>query len=281
MQWLSQKSGRDVRIHVPVRGDKRKILNMAVRNAEMSMKQAQLKSKPRESALEALTQLKEVLSLGSLPHHIEAFDISNISGTDAVGSVVVFENGLPVNSKYRQFNIKTVKGVDDVAMIGEVVSRRYARLVSEQKPMPDLILIDGGPGQVSAAQKSLQKLDLDIPLIGLAKRFEHIVTPKKGTGGVIILPRTSGALKLLMLIRDEAHRFAVASHRRKRTSRLTHSELDVIPGIGAAKKRALLNYFGSVGRTRTAPVEELMQVKGISNHLAARIAEHFKKMTEQ
>jgi len=280
MQWLSQKSGRDVRIHVPVRGDKRKVLDMAARNAGMSMKQAQLKGKPHESALEALTQLKEVLSLGSLPHHIEAFDISNISGTDAVGSVVVFEKGLPVNSKYRQFNIKTVKGVDDVAMIGEVVSRRYARLVREQKPMPDLILIDGGPGQVSAAQKSLQKLDLDIPLIGLAKRFEHIVTPEKGAGGVIILPRTSGALKLLMQVRDEAHRSAVASHRRRRTSRLTHSELDVIPGIGAAKKRALLNYFGSVGRIRTAPVEDLMQVKGISNHLATRIAEHFKKMTE-
>ncbi|MBN2488824.1 MAG: excinuclease ABC subunit UvrC [Methanosarcinaceae archaeon] len=277
MQWLAQKSGRHVRVHVPMRGDKRRFLDMAAKNAEMSMKQAQLKGKPHDTALEALTQLKEVLSLGTLPHHIEAFDISNISGTDAVGSVVVFENGLPLNSEYRQFNIKTVTGMDDFAMIAEVVSRRYTRLVREQEPIPDLILIDGGPGQVSAAQRSLKELALDIPLIGLAKRYEHIITPKKGAGQVIILPRTSGALKLLMQVRDEAHRFAVASHRRKRTARLTHSELDAIPGIGTLKKRALLEHFGSVDRVGNASVEELMQVKGISKHLAGRITEHFKK----
>ncbi len=278
MQWLASKSGRHVRIHVPMKGDKRKFLDMAARNAEMSMKQAQLKGKPHETALEALTQLKDVLSLGTLPHHIEAFDISNISGTDAVGSMVVFENGLPVNSEYRQFNIKTVTGMDDFAMIAEVVSRRYARLVREQEPMPDLILIDGGPGQVSAAQRSLKELALDIPLIGLEKRYEHIITPKKGVGQVIILPRTSGALKLLMQARDEAHRFAVASHRRKRTARLTHSELDAIHGIGTLKKRALIDHFGSVDRVGNASVEELMQVKGISKHLAGRIAEHLKKI---
>ena len=118
---------------------------------------------------------------------------------------------------------------------------------------------------------------MDIPLIGLAKRHEHIITPKKGAGQVIILPRTSGALKLLMQARDEAHRFAVTSHRRKRTARLTHSELDAIPGIGTLKKRALIEHFGSVDRVGNASVEELMQVKGISKHLAMRITEHFKK----
>ncbi|MBN1134352.1 MAG: excinuclease ABC subunit UvrC [Methanosarcinaceae archaeon] len=277
MQWLESKSGRHVRIHVPGKGDKRKILDMAAKNAEMSMKHAQLKGEPYESALEALNQLKEVLSLGSLPHHIEAFDISTISGSDSVGSMVVFENGLPVKSEYRQFNIKTVTGMDDFAMIAEVVSRRYARLVREQEPLPDMILIDGGPGQVSAAQRSLKELTLDIPLIGLAKRHEHIITSKKEACGVIILPYTSGALKLLIQIRDEAHRFAVASHRRKRTARLTHSELDAIPGIGKLKKGALLEHFGSVDRIRNASVEDLMQVKGINKHLAERIVEHLKK----
>jgi excinuclease ABC subunit C len=274
MTWLSGRSGRDVKLHVPQKGDKRKMLDMAVRNAEMAMRVAELHKGPAEAAQLALTQLQEVLSLEKVPQRIEGFDISNISGTNAVGSMVVFENGLPSNSKYRQHNIRTVKGIDDFAMMAEVVTRRYSRLMRENMPMPDLILIDGGPGQVGAAKSSLDALGLDIPLIGLAKRFEHIITPKKGPGEVIILPKASPALKLLMYIRDEAHRFAVTSHRRRRSATLTHSELDAIPGIGPGKKRLLLEHFGSVDNIRSASVESLAEVKGINRKTAERILQH-------
>ncbi|MGP8319666.1 MAG: excinuclease ABC subunit UvrC [Methanosarcinaceae archaeon] len=276
-EWLTKKSGCHVHIHVPKRGQKRKLLDMAGKNAKMSMELTQLKGKPHETAKQSLVQLKEALSLDLLPDKIEAFDISNISGTDAVGSMVAFENGMPAKSEYRQFNIKTVEGIDDFAMIGEVVLRRYVRLIEEQKNMPDLILVDGGAGQVSAAHGSLKELGLDIPLIGLAKKFEHIVTTKKGAGEVIILPSTSMALKLLMQIRDEAHRFAVSSHRRRRAARLTHSKLDNVPGIGSLKKRALIRHFGSVDDAINASVEELAQVEGISIKLAERIIEYLKK----
>ncbi|MBW6470851.1 MAG: excinuclease ABC subunit UvrC [Methanosarcinaceae archaeon] len=279
-EWLSQRSGHNVSINVPLRGQKRKLLDMAAKNAKMSMELAQLKPKPHEAAQLSLVQLKDVLSLDLPPGRIETFDISNISGTDAVGSIVVFENGMPIKSEYRQFNIKTVDGIDDFAMMGEVVQRRYARILKEHTPMPDLILVDGGAGQVSAAHGSLLELGLDIPLIGLAKKFEHIVTIKKGAGEVIILPHTSMALKLLMQMRDEAHRFAVSAHRRKRSARLTHSTLDGVPGIGTMKKRALLGHFGSVDVIMNASVEELSQVEGISVKLAESITEYFKNRNQ-
>lgn len=272
-KWLYHKSGLDVHIHVPVRGDKKRILDLAARNAEMSMKQARLKQDSQKTN-EVLEKLKNDLSLETLPYHIEGFDISNISGTDSVGSMVVFENGAPVNSKYRQFNIKNVEGIDDFAMMAEVVYRRYSRVLNESKPLPDLILIDGGPGQVSAAKKSLEDLSLDnIPLIGLAKQYEHIITPENE---VIILSQKSDSLKLLMRIRDEAHRFAVSSHRRKRTAKLTHSALDGIPGIGNVKKRALLEHFGSVEGIMKASVKDLVKVEGISENLAQRIVDYFE-----
>jgi excinuclease ABC subunit C len=276
MTWLSGRSGREVKLHVPQKGDKKKMLEMAVRNAEMAMRVAELRPSPSVAAQAALKELQEVLSLEKLPQHIEGFDISNISGTNAVGSMVVFENGLPSNSKYRQHNIRTVKGIDDFAMMAEVVTRRYTRLIKENAPLPDLVLIDGGPGQVSAAKSSLDSLGLDIPLIGLAKRFEHIITPRKGPDEVIILPKTSSALKLLMHIRDEAHRFAVTSHRRRRSATLTHSEIDAIPGIGPGKKKILLEHFGSVDNIRSASVQALTEVKGINKKIAESIHEYLK-----
>lgn len=274
VKWLTQRSGREVKLRIPLKGEKKKLMDMAIRNAEMAMKVSRLISSPQESAIQALEELKKVLSLDVLPNHIEAFDISNISGTNAVGSMVFFENGRPANSKYRQHNIKTVKGIDDFAMMAEVVGRRYSKLIREDSPLPDLILIDGGPGQVSAAKSSLDELGLDIPMIGLAKRFEHIITTKKGPEEVIILPKTSPALKLLMQIRDEAHRFAVTSHRRRRSAKLTHSELDGVAGVGPLKKKALLEYFGSVDKIRSASLEELILVDGISRNLAERIHTH-------
>lgn len=277
VRWLCQRSGRDVRVYVPQRGEKKKLIEMAGRNAQMSMRMAQLKPAPSESAIAALEELQKVLSLDSVPLHIEGFDISNISGTNAVGSMVCFENGRPANNKYRQHNIKTVKGIDDFAMMAEVVHRRYSRLIKNNEPMPDLILIDGGPGQVSAAKSSLDALGLNIPLIGLAKRFEHIITTKKGPDELIILPHTSSALKMLMHIRDEAHRFAVSSHRRRRSASLTHSELDSIPGVGPSRKRILLENFDSIEKIRSASVRDLSGIDGISEQLAKRILEHLGK----
>ena len=277
IKWLCQRSGMDVRVHVPQRGDKKKLVEMASRNAEMSKRMARLKSTPSESAIEALEALKDVLSLDTLPLHIEGFDISNISGTNAVGSMVYFENGRPANSKYRQHNIKTVKGIDDFAMMAEVVHRRYSRLLKNKEELPDLILIDGGPGQVGAAKSSLDALGLDIPMIGLAKRFEHIITTKKGPDEVIILPHSSPALRLLMHIRDEAHRFAVSSHRRRRSASLTHSELDSIPGVGSSRKKILLENFDSIDKVRMASVEELAALDGISENLARKILFHLNK----
>ena len=275
--WLKQRSGREVHINVPQRGDKKKMLEMALRNAEMTMRANQLKASVASESVESLKDLQSLLSLPSVPLYIEGFDISNISGTDAVGSMVVFEKGKPSNSKYRQHNIKTVEGIDDFAMMGEVVKRRYSRLKSEQMPLPDLILIDGGPGQLSAAKASLDELGLDIPIIGLAKRFEHIITTKKGPGEVIVLPHSSPALKLLMHVRDEAHRFAVSSHRRRRSARLTHSILDGITGIGETKKRALISSFGSVEKIGQSTVEELTKIEGINEKLALRILAKFQE----
>ena len=277
LRWLSKRSGRDVRVHVPLRGEKKKLIEMATRNAEMSRRMAQLKPGRSESAMEAVDDLQKVLSMETPPLHIEGFDISNISGTNAVGSMVYFENGRPANSKYRQHNIRTVKGIDDFAMMAEVVHRRYSHLLKNNEPMPDLILIDGGPGQVGAAKSSLDSLGLDITIIGLAKRFEHIITTKKGPDEVVILPHSSPALKLLMHIRDEAHRFAVTSHRRRRSASLTHSELDSIPGIGSARKRLLLEKLGSVEKIRSASVEELSALDGISSGLAKKVLDHLNK----
>ncbi len=274
VKWLGQRSGREVKLKVPQKGEKKKLMDMAVSNAEMAKRVSELMTSPQESAMISMEELKKVLSLEVLPEHIEAFDISNISGTNAVGSMVLFEKGRPANSKYRQHNIKNVKGIDDFAMMAEVVGRRYSKLIREKKSLPDLILIDGGPGQVAAAKSSLDELGLDIPMVGLAKRFEHIITTKKGPDEVIILPRTSPALKLLMQIRDEAHRFAVTSHRRRRSAKLTHSELDGVDGIGAIKKKALLEHFGSVENIRSASIEELIIVNGISRNLAERIHNH-------
>ncbi len=272
--WLGQRSGREIKLQVPYRTEKKKIMEMCLRNAEMAMRISRLEKGLSEASLIALNELKDVLSLEKLPQHIEGFDISNISGTNAVGSMVVFKDGLPARDGYRQHNIRTVKGIDDFAMMAEVVQRRYSRLIKEDSPMPDLILIDGGPGQVGAAKSSLDSLGLDIPLIGLAKRFEHIITPNKGSDEVIILPKTSPALKLLMRVRDEAHRFAVTSHRRRRSATLTHSQLDAIPGIGPGKKKLLIEHFGSVENMRSATPEQLMEVKGVSKKIAERIQEH-------
>jgi excinuclease ABC subunit C len=211
---------------------------------------------------ETLLYLQKALALPVVPSAIEAFDISNISGADATGSLVAFENGEPDKKNYRRFKIKTNQGAHDPAMVAEVVTRAYARRKEEGKRMPDLVLIDGGKGQLNAALAALERLDLKLNTAALAKEFEYIYLPERDTP--IILPKDSQALQLLQRIRDEAHRFALGYHRKLRGKKLRESALDGVTGIGDKKKRALLQYFGSVEGIKKAQVSEIEKVPGIT-----------------
>ncbi|MBI1883428.1 MAG: excinuclease ABC subunit UvrC [Chlamydiae bacterium] len=215
-------------------------------------------------------ELGQVLGLEKPPQRIEAFDISCLSGSEAVGSMVHFFEGHPDKRFYRRFKIKTVEGINDFAMMHEVVTRRYKRLKEEGGVFPDLILIDGGKGQLSYALSALEALGLDsLAVIGLAKRYEEIVTPHGKDS--IRLGSDSGALHLIQRVRDEAHRFAVTYHKKLRAAKLKESLLDDVPGLGDAKKKLLMEHFGSVEKIKKATLEELRQVKGISEKLAHQV----------
>lgn len=223
-----------------------------------------------------LEELKDILGIKDALDIIEAFDVSDTMGTSAVGSMICFYKGRPKKSEYRRFKIKTVSKMDDYAMIREIVSRRYSRSLAEKKALPDLILIDGGKAHLLAAMEALKGVGLsDIPVIGIAKEFERIYARNKKEP--IALPRQSKALHLLERIRDEAHRFAIAYHKRLLSKKVILSELDNIAGIGEKRKKALLNHFGSVGRIRQASLEEVLKVEGISEKSAKNIVEYFKK----
>ncbi len=292
-QWLTQKRGDDVTLSVPKIGDKAKLVSMCARNAEflLELLKAQ-KAKNKEYFPQSLKVLQKDLHLSKLPRRIECFDISTIQGSDTVASVVVFENGRAKKADYRKYKIQRVAGQDDFASMREVVERRYKRLVDEQGPFPDLIVIDGGKGQLTAAVEVLQGLGLyrasvsgsdsgsmpdvndrfvSIPVIGLAKRLEEVYHPEIPDPQTIA--RTSPGLKLLQQVRDEAHRFAVTYHRKLRTKRTLQTELDLIEGIGKKRAKELLEVFGSVQGVRFATVEQLSDV--IGENLALRISEYF------
>jgi len=217
-----------------------------------------------------VAELQRVLNLPTPPAHIEGFDISNISGTLSVASTVCFRDGKPHKAHYRHYRIRTVTGSDDVASIAEVVGRRYARLQAEGGALPDLVMVDGGAGQVHAAQAALAALGLtELPVIGLAKQFEEIY--QTGRAEPLRLERDSPALHLVQRLRDEAHRFANAYHQKLRKRRIQESVLDEFPGLGEKRKQALLQQFGSIQRLRQAPVEEIASVKGIGPKLAAAL----------
>ncbi|MFC1590530.1 helix-hairpin-helix domain-containing protein [Candidatus Omnitrophota bacterium] len=223
-----------------------------------------------------LEELKNILSIPGRLEVIEAFDVSNIMGEEACGSMVVFRKGSPRKSEYKRFKIKSVSGIDDYKMIKEVVSRRCGRLLREKRPLPDLILIDGGRGHLSAAVDTLRSLGIsDIPVIGIAKALEKIYL--KGRTEPIILPKDSRALHLIQRIRDEAHRFAISYHKKLMRKRIWHSELDTIEGLGEKRRKGLLERFGSVENMRAADKEELMKARGMSGKVAERIIRHFKK----
>jgi excinuclease ABC subunit C len=288
-QWLGGVSGSKVDIKVPQRGDKVELLETVKRNAQYSLIQY-VSKRATDAAVsgKALTQIEEMLGLTRTPLRIECFDISNISGTSVVASMVVFEDGMPKKSEYRRFIIDTTEGWDDTRAMHQVITRRLKRMLDDRNVdlaevsetggriskfayPPALIVVDGGKPQVSAAQRALGELGVtDIALCGLAKRLEEVWLPNNSDP--LIFPRNSEGLYLLQRIRDEAHRFAITFHRSRRSKVMLESLLDEIPGLGSARRTALLDRFGSVSAIRKAPVSELATTPGIGEKLAETIA---------
>ncbi|MFC1476073.1 excinuclease ABC subunit UvrC [Candidatus Zixiibacteriota bacterium] len=273
-QWLTGRCGRDVRLVFPQRGEKQKLLQMATANARLSLNEiVAQKARVARRIPESVFLLQRDLQLKSPPRTVAAFDISNLGPSDPVGSLVFFRDGKPLKREYRRFQIKTVTGQDDYAMMGEVVTRYFSRLAEEGKDFPDLVLIDGGRGQLTAARTALESLNItDQPIIGLAKRLEEVILP--GRQGLTI-PRSSPSLHLLQRARDEAHRFAVTYQRQKRKKRTLRSELDNIRGVGPARRKALLTALDSVEGIRGASLDKLQSVAGIDQTTARRVYEYF------
>ena len=265
-EWLSEKREAPVSIEIPKEGVEYRLTRMVSKNAEIILNhQKEVKG--------ALLDLKKYLGIPRIPKRIEAFDISNISGKMAVGSMVVFENGTPNKKSYRKYKIKT-EGPDDYAMMREMLERRYTNLTDDKGPVPDLVLVDGGKGQLNVATDVFKTLDIhNIPVIGLAKEFEHVFIPQ--TPSPLILPRDSEALLLLQRIRDEAHRFAVNYHKNLRSKEFERSIIDDIPGVGNKRKIKLLKHFGDISNLEKASVTDIAKVEGISNKLAIKIYQHF------
>ncbi len=306
-QWLSDLRGARVALKVPQRGDKKALQETVARNALQALG---LHKTKRASDLtmrnRALEEIQQALALPSVPLRIECYDISNLQGTEVVGSMVVFEDGLARKSEYRRFVVRTVDGQNDVASMHEVITRRFRRMLDERmdsgdvtgdaQPGPDdtapegpmlidpdtgrpkkfayvpgLVVVDGGPPQVAAAQRALDELGIDdVPVVGLAKRLEEVWLPSQEDP--VILPRTSEGLYLLQRIRDEAHRFAITHHRSRRSKSMVESLLDDVPGLGEVRRRSLLKRFGSLKKLRAATVEEIAEVPGIGTRTAEAIA---------
>jgi excinuclease ABC subunit C len=279
--FLTGRRGGPVRLSVPQRGEKRELMVLAAQNASETLAREQARwLADQGKTLVALEELAEALGLPGPPMRIECYDISNFQGAESVGSMVVFEEGKPRTGEYRRFRIKTVVGANDFASHQEVLQRRFRRVRAGEEgnaeelrwAMPDLVIIDGGKGQVAAAKEVLDELGLhDLPVAGLAKEREELFLP--GASDPIVLPPTSSALYMIQRLRDEAHRFAITYHRDLRAKRQVHSAFDDLPGVGPKRRRALLRVFGSTKRVREAPVEQIAAVPGIGPSLAARIKE--------
>ena len=287
--YLTESSGRRVHIRVPQRGEKHSLLKLAKVNAEQVLLERRIMAEKRDFIPRSLKALQDHLHLDNPPKLIEAFDISHLQGTDSVGSMIMFRNGKSYKSGYRIFKIKSVEGIDDFASIAEVVNRRYKRVIediiqferssdnnseattdSKRPQLPDLILIDGGKGQLSHAKVELDRLVLEhIPVIGLAKRLEEIFLP--GDSLPLSLPKSSSALRLLQQVRDEAHRFAVTKHRALRGKRQIKSRLDEIDGIGPARRQALLRKFGSIKKIASADIKDIAAVNNMNKNAAEKV----------
>ncbi len=282
-KWLSEKRGNHVSLHVPRAGRLRRLQTLATKNAEVLLIQREQSVVYSSDVDPALVELQELLGINHPLRRIEAYDISNLGDRYAVGSMVVLEDGKPASSEYRQFRIRDVIGQNDYGMMQEVITRRFRRVEAGDKKfskLPDLILIDGGKGQLGAAQAALQpfaEVDLDpvptqIPIIALAKRIEEIFVP--GNPDPILLREDNPTLHMIQRLRDEAHRFAITYHRKLRQKALSASVLDEIPNIGPKRKQALLQQFGSVDAIRQASLDELLSVKGIPRNVAENIRKH-------
>jgi excinuclease ABC subunit C len=289
---LGERRGSKVEVRVAERGDKRRILELAERNALLALDQEKLKAeRRRQQRVESLDGLQEALGLDALPLRIECFDISNLMGTHTVASMVVFEGGAPKKSDYRRFTIRGLtEGVpDDFAAMEEVLSRRLAQWETQQDlsphdpkrnesfaTLPNLVVIDGGPGQLSAGLRALQGFrDRGVAVVSLAKRIEEVFVP--GRGAPVVLPHDTPAVQLLQRVRDEAHRFAITHHRVRRDRAMTASILDDLPGIGPARKRALLAHFGSPDAILSASSEELAGAPGVPSKVARDIWAHLHR----
>jgi excinuclease ABC subunit C len=288
--WLGARRGTRVAIATPERGAKRKLMEVVTRNAAESFHRHKLRRASDFGARSrALAELAERLGLAQAPLRIECYDISNLGPTDKVGSMVVFEDGLPKRSDYRRFQIKEVAGQDDFASMEEMLRRRFTRLLKERSDSPatsrrfsyppSLVVIDGGKGQLGVATKVLDELGLAIPHVGLAKRLEEVYFP--GDPQPLLIPRGSEALFVLQHVRDEAHRFAVTYHRQKREKRALASPLDDVPGVGPARKKALLRRFGSLAKLQAAHEPEIAETPGIGPELAHVVFERLHGMPDQ
>jgi len=251
----------DVAFIVPQRGDKKKLLELSERNAKYFMLEKQKQESlvdPEAHTNRILEQLKADLRLNELPRHIECFDNSNTQGTDAVSACVVFKDGKPSKKDYRHFNIRTVEGPDDFASMEEAVERRYARLLTEGEPLPQLVVVDGGKGQLHAAMNVFDRLGLrgKVALIGIAKRLEELYFPEDPVP--LHIDKRSSSLKVIQQMRDEAHRFGITHHRGKRSKRIVRTALEDIPGIGPGTAKKLLVRFGSIKGVKEAAMEELI-----------------------
>jgi excinuclease ABC subunit C len=307
-EWLAARRGGRVSLRVPQRGDKKALLETVARNAAESLA---LHKTRRASDLttrsRAMHEIQEALGLDEAPLRIECYDVSNLQGTHVVASMIVFEDGLARKSEYRRFSIRGLDGTDDVASIHEVISRRFRRYLEEREATgeldvlgdpavegardgrardggagvtagprkfaypPNLLVVDGGPAQAAAAKRALDELGIDdVSVCGLAKRLEEVWLP--GEDSPVIMPRTSEGLYLLQRVRDEAHRFAITYHRKKRSAALTSSELDAVPGLGPARKATLLRHFGSVRKLAGASVAEIADLPGIGPRIAETVA---------
>ena len=302
--WLKEKRGGAVSINAPKRGEKLRLIEMVKQNAQEVLEQQRIKwlTDSQKTQL-ALEELQEALNLAAPPQRIECYDISNTQGTNSVGAMVVFEAGRPKSSEYRRFKIKTVEGPNDFASHQEMLRRRFRRQTSNDREsdgpleekegenaiqieqeaplqhewaMPDLIIIDGGKGQLSAAMEVLQELHIDIPTIGLAKENEEIFVP--GSPDPIILPRSSQGLYMVQRIRDEAHRFGITYHRKLRSDRTFKSVLDEIPGIGPKRKQALLKHYGSVRAISAASIDDLATLNGMNRDAAEKVKEYIGRV---
>jgi excinuclease ABC subunit C len=288
--WLAQRRGDSVHIRIPRTGERAGVLGIVRDNAEQALRELAAKRRTDLAARSrALAELQAELGLPEAPLRIECFDVSTLHGEETVGSMVVFEDGSPRPSDYRKFRVKQIDHADDVKAMHEIVYRRFRRYVQEQERpreegrrprkfayRPQLVLVDGGRGQLGAAQRAMEDAGVSgIPVASLAKRLEEVYVP--GRPEPLQIPRSSEALYVLQHIRDEAHRFAIGYHRRRREASLRRSALDDIPGVGRTRKAALMKWFGSVEALQRATVDEIRAVPGIPRHLAESIHRGLQK----